>query len=88
LTQTILNVIKSRRILTQSVELNNCKFLNIRDIVSGGVVSSATFHVVEREFRPGGAIFALTGASTIVSHAAHRAGARSSAVAGSRAKSH
>jgi hypothetical protein len=92
LTQTVLTeIIKSRRILTQSVELNDCKFLNIRDIVSGGVVFSATFHVVEREFRAGGAIFALTGASTsstVVSHVAHPLCARSSAVAGSRAKSY
>jgi hypothetical protein len=61
LTQTALNeIIKPRRILTQSVELNGCKFL---DIDSGSGISSATLRAVEREFRAGGAIFALTGAS-------------------------
>jgi hypothetical protein len=65
LTQTVLNeIIKSRRILMQSVELKGCKFLDIRDIGSGGGVSSATLRVVECEFRSGGAIFALTGGST------------------------
>jgi hypothetical protein len=71
LTQTVLNaIIKSQCILTQSVELKSCKFLDIRDIGSGGsgVSSSATLRVVECEFRSGqaragGEIFALTGAS-------------------------
>jgi hypothetical protein len=42
-TQTVLDeIIKSRRILTQSVELKGCKFLDIRDIGSSGGVSSAS----------------------------------------------